>query len=429
MPFKAIIVGGSITGQALALQFEKGNIDYVLLEGRPAFAMDQGASVALFPNGLRILDQLGLFEKISATSIPMETGVYRDQTGQARVSVHFFRETKALEYHVRRADRQVQTLGNKAVVSIEENESGVKVTTSDGSVYEGDIVIGADCVWSRVREHMWSQMEKAEKPPAELQEDRSALFCDYSCLFGISDPVKGVDIAHATIVYRSGDSFLLAAGKGATVYWFYFHKLPERCKAPNIPRFTEQDTIDSAENVLDAFVTDTVTFGELWRNRKSAIKVPMEETVFKKWHYGRTVIIGDSAHKFSANFGMGANQAIESATVLTNALYEKLQKKPDGPDLTDIDAAFTEFQANRFQHINGVYQAAYDTTRMEAMDGLKCTVIGRYLMPPLGESLRLALVKSIMITAPSLKFLDKPTKPHAIPYNDELPERQSGWFS
>lgn len=82
MPFKAIIVGGSVTGQALALQFEKGNIDYVLLEGRPAFAMDQGASVALFPNGLRILDQLGLFENISAISIPMETGMHRDRTGQ-----------------------------------------------------------------------------------------------------------------------------------------------------------------------------------------------------------------------------------------------------------------------------------------------------------------------------------------------------------
>lgn len=126
---------------------------------------------------------------------------------------------------------------------------------------------------------------------------------------------------------------------------------------------------------------------------------------------------------------MSANQALESATVLTNILYEKLQKKRDGPDLTDIDAAFTEFQANRFEHINGVYNAAYGNTRMEAMDGLKAIVLGRYLLPLLGDGLRLALVKGLMITSPSLTFLDKPTKPHEIPYNDELPERQSGWFS
>jgi len=99
MPFKAIIVGGSITGQALAVQFEKGNIDYVLLEGRPAFAMDQGASVALFPNGLRILDQLGLFEKISATSIPMETGVYRDQTGQVFCKSEMFPQLVKRHYY------------------------------------------------------------------------------------------------------------------------------------------------------------------------------------------------------------------------------------------------------------------------------------------------------------------------------------------
>lgn len=234
----------------------------------------------------------------------------------------FFERQKLLGFMYEAQTDKSKLLANKAVVSIEENESGVKVTTSDGSVYDGDIVIGADGVWSRVREHMWSQMEKAEKPPAELQEDRSgeflhcrslhypslianhlpsALFCEYSCLFGISDPVKGLDIAHLNIVYRSGDSFLFAPGKGGTVYWFYFQKLPERYKAPNIPRFTEQDAIDSAENVLDAFVTDTVTFGQLWRNRKTAIKVPMEETVFKKWHYGRTVIIGDSAHKVNDN--------------------------------------------------------------------------------------------------------------------------------
>ena len=51
-------------------------------------------------------------------------------------------------------------LANKAVVSIEDDEHGVKVTTKDGSVYEGDIVIGADGVWSTVRQAMWASMER-----------------------------------------------------------------------------------------------------------------------------------------------------------------------------------------------------------------------------------------------------------------------------
>jgi 2-polyprenyl-6-methoxyphenol hydroxylase-like FAD-dependent oxidoreductase len=123
---------------------------------------------------------------------------------------------------------------------------------------------------------------------------------------------------------------------------------------------------------------------------------------------------------------MGANQAIESAVVLTNALYDQLQKKPNGLDLADIDAALTEFQAKRFERINGVYQAAYDTTRMEALDGLKATIIGRYIIPLLGQGLRMALFKGMIVTSPTLKFI-KPTRPHEIPYLDEE-QPHAGWF-
>lgn len=63
-------------------------------------------------------------------------------------------------------------LPNKKLEKIEEDKDGVKVTTTDGSVYEGDIVVGADGVWSSVREHMWKEMEKEEKLNTALEEDR-----------------------------------------------------------------------------------------------------------------------------------------------------------------------------------------------------------------------------------------------------------------
>lgn len=100
-------------------------------------------------------------------------------------------------------------------------------------------------------------------------------------------------------MYGSGSSFLLAVGKDGIAYWFHFRKLPQRYASPNIPRFTDQDAIDSAEKELDSVIAENVTFGDVWKNRKSAIQVPMEESVFKKWHYGRSVILGDSAHKVS----------------------------------------------------------------------------------------------------------------------------------
>lgn len=70
--FKAIIVGGSIAGLTLALAFEKANIDYILLEKGTDFAPELGASIGVFCNGMRVMDQLGLKDTIKERTEPME---------------------------------------------------------------------------------------------------------------------------------------------------------------------------------------------------------------------------------------------------------------------------------------------------------------------------------------------------------------------
>jgi 2-polyprenyl-6-methoxyphenol hydroxylase-like FAD-dependent oxidoreductase len=62
--FKIIIVGGGVAGLTLANMLEKFDIDYVLLEAYHDIAPQVGASIGMFPNGLRILDQLGCYEPI-----------------------------------------------------------------------------------------------------------------------------------------------------------------------------------------------------------------------------------------------------------------------------------------------------------------------------------------------------------------------------
>lgn len=64
--FKIIIAGGGIAGLTLAVILEKFDVDYVLLESHGDIAPEVGASIGLFPNGLRILDQLGCYEAIRA---------------------------------------------------------------------------------------------------------------------------------------------------------------------------------------------------------------------------------------------------------------------------------------------------------------------------------------------------------------------------
>jgi 2-polyprenyl-6-methoxyphenol hydroxylase-like FAD-dependent oxidoreductase len=59
-----LIAGGSIAGLTLANALEQLGIDYLVLEKYKEIAPDVGASICIFPNGFRILDQLGCYDRI-----------------------------------------------------------------------------------------------------------------------------------------------------------------------------------------------------------------------------------------------------------------------------------------------------------------------------------------------------------------------------
>lgn len=61
---KVLIAGGSIAGLTLANILERLGIDYLVLEKYEKIAPDLGASIGIFPNGFRILDQLGCYDDI-----------------------------------------------------------------------------------------------------------------------------------------------------------------------------------------------------------------------------------------------------------------------------------------------------------------------------------------------------------------------------
>ncbi|EEY23119.1 FAD binding domain-containing protein [Verticillium alfalfae VaMs.102] len=84
--FKVIIVGGGVAGLALANMLEQYGWDYLILESHSAIAPQVGASIGMFPNGLRILDQLGLYDPIHD---------------------HFEGQTRCETFYTRRADGTV----------------------------------------------------------------------------------------------------------------------------------------------------------------------------------------------------------------------------------------------------------------------------------------------------------------------------------
>lgn len=188
---RVLIIGGSIAGLTLAHCLEKARIDYVLLEKKEEIAPQEGASIGILPNGGRIMEQLGLYHQIEQLIEPLARAHVTYPDG-----FHFTSQYPALlqqrsvnmpcplhvpppplqangrdprfGYPLAFLDRQkllqilaagpVQSgrvkLGHQ-VVNIESTPDGVTVRTSHGHVYQGDLVVGADGVHSRVRAEMW----------------------------------------------------------------------------------------------------------------------------------------------------------------------------------------------------------------------------------------------------------------------------------
>lgn len=79
--FKVIIAGGSIGGMTLAHALAQAGIDHVVLEGRNDIAPQVGASIVLLPNGLRVMDQLGMYEDLEEAMEPLQTAYGWTDTG------------------------------------------------------------------------------------------------------------------------------------------------------------------------------------------------------------------------------------------------------------------------------------------------------------------------------------------------------------
>ena len=68
------------------------------------------------------------------------------------------------------------------IISVDEDHSHVYVTTTNGTLYTGDILVGADGVHSRVREEMW-RLARCKAPGVFSDDEidratpKSYLFC------------------------------------------------------------------------------------------------------------------------------------------------------------------------------------------------------------------------------------------------------------
>jgi 2-polyprenyl-6-methoxyphenol hydroxylase-like FAD-dependent oxidoreductase len=185
---------------------------------------------------------------------------------------------------------------SKRVYAIDHHDMGVVVHCEDGTEYSGDIVVGADGIRSTVRFLMQQHIETTR--PGVIEKDRNSISAEYSCIFGVGNPVEGVvkpGDGHRS--YSKNYSTLSFVGRGGKLYWFLFSKLEKRCHGNDIPRYTTADMEEAVKAFYQIYMTDTITFREVWEQRTFANMLCIEESKNEHWTSDRFVCLGDAVHK------------------------------------------------------------------------------------------------------------------------------------
>ncbi|GME56852.1 Monooxygenase FAD-binding protein [Neofusicoccum parvum] len=444
--FKVLIAGGSIAGLSLANMLEQLGIDFLVLEAYPEIAPQVGASIGFFPNGCRILDQIGCFDDIRAKlDVGMTElffkgpgGVTLDKlehAGEHFIARHgydpvFVDRQMAIQVLYDHLKDKSKVIVDRRVASIKPLPTGVEVTTKDGSVYTGDILVGADGVHSQVRKEMWRLGDELS-PGYFPKSDQTDTPCDYTCMFGISSPVPGFIRSSSHSVMHHNHSYLVVDGPEGRIYWFLFAKNERTLHGMEneIPRrFTKEEEKALAEKYWDDSITETVKFGDLYKNNMSAILTALPEFVTTKWHFGRITTIGDAVHKFNPISGQGGNSAIETAATLATEIVNMLKSLPEKgtPSNEDITTAFQKTQDLRHERVSTLVKAGHDQQSLMALETPFLEFIATRIVPLSGMEGTLEMFANGALGGRRLPMLPMPKRPRFEPYHDELPAKPLG---
>ncbi|OLN96573.1 FAD-dependent urate hydroxylase 2 [Colletotrichum chlorophyti] len=440
---QVIIVGGGITGLTLALMLQQLEVDYVLLEAYSTVTPNVGASIGLFANGLRVLDQLGLYEEILSKSQPVEETIVRDSTSGKRIMTRRTRNLTTERHgyptlfteryrlictlydHLKEKDR---IFVNKKVQRVENLEDCAEVYTTDGSVFKGQIVVGADGVRSTIRQEMWRNADANNDSDAIPARDRQDIPCEHACIFGTAKSTEGV--AAGQVIGASAEGTLAGCmgGPEGEVFIFWFWTLPtsqQSCPINDIPRFNDADKAREFKRGGNSLVADNgLRFQEVVDNLEYSGVTALPHFVMRRWHYGRIVIIGDAAHKFNPLVGQGGNSCIESCASLVNALQEQ---KLLGPLATDnsswptsrLETAFTNLERQRIDRLVDMVEKCQDAMRASVWSTWKGRLMHKYIAPLLPTSTWFNFYSNQISGGLSLKSAKPPLPAHNWPYSDE----------
>src|SRR3984957_16334970 len=310
---RAVVVGGGLGGLAAALALARAGINVGVYEQAQQLA-EVGAGVSLAPNGLRMLERLGIGEGITQKGARYGSAQLRFSDGRAvrHEPDQFTRPGQNIGIH--RADLLALLAGQlppgtvrtgRRCTGFRQDAGSATAFFSDGTTATADVVIGADGIHSVLQGFVVA--------PAQ--------------------PVFSGVVAYRGLVPRSAgyptDALRMWVGQSR-----HFLVFPVRAGqllnyVGFVPSGTSVRESWSAPGDPAALAGHFAGWDPVIGQVMAAISGPggsgfrwgmYDRAPLPRWSRGRLTLLGDAAHPMLPHLGQGVNQALEDAVVLATLL-------------------------------------------------------------------------------------------------------------
>lgn len=333
------VLGGGIAGLAVARALSMRGAEVTVLEQADALR-EVGAGIQITPNGVRVLDALGLGETLRQNGLRSQAVELRNHNGRKVLRMPL---QGADYFFVHRADlidlladgardSGVEIQLQKQIVDVKLSSSGAALTTGQGADINTNLLIGADGINSKTREAL---------------NGRAVPFFTRQVAWRATVPALGNEPEQATIwmgpkrhlvtyPLREGRLINIVAveerGRWADEGW----------NVTDDPKALSAAFADFAPEVVQLLSrVENVHLWGLFRH-----------SVAPKWYNECAALLGDAAHPTLPFLAQGANLALEDAWVLAAKL-----------DQLGLQNGLSAYQKTRADRVSNVIAAANKNAR------------------------------------------------------------------
>lgn len=351
---KVLIAGGGIGGLSAAVALLQRGIDVEVYEQAPELK-EVGAGIQISPNGNKVLDALGVFQRLKELSCDPVRKEFRlwntgkpwpmlslgkaviENYGYPYLTVYRPDLHQSLADRVRELKPDAIHLGC-GVAGCEQDGQSATLVLRDGRRVTGDALIGADGVRSVVRNTLWGPCDP-----------------EFSGMVAWRGLIPMEELPEHMQV--SVGSTWIGPGGHAVCYPLHRSKIMNfvatiEGKTWDVPEGAAPGTAEECLNDFAGWHEDVQTM--IKRSPRLIKWALMQRDPIPRWTQGRISLLGDAAHATLPFLAQGAVHSIEDGMVLSRCL--------EGVDTADVAGALARYEAARIDRTSRMVRGATANT-------------------------------------------------------------------